>query len=83
MWFSGVFMGGNITNTLSGSYLGEKMTACLYFYLHTFNIKLLEISKVHGNGLTMLSSLGMCTVYTNEYTCCLLKLRLGLLTDVN
>ena len=37
----------------------------------------LEISKVYGNGLLMLSSLVMCTVYTNTFPFGQLKLRLG------
>ena len=37
-----------------------------------------QISKVYGNGLDMLASLVMCTVYTNTDTFGQVKLRLGL-----
>ena len=38
----------------------------------------LEINKVYGNGMAMLGSLAMCTVYTNTFSFGQLKLRLGL-----
>ena len=77
--FNAVILGENI-NTLSGSCSVDRMSVCLCFYPQsTINGYLsiyLEISKVYGNGLVMLGSLIMCTVYTNKFTFGQLKLRL-------
>ena len=78
-------LGETIINTLSGGGFRENMDVYLHLYLQTTNIKMvicqyrcLEINKSYGNGLAMLDSLVMCTVYTNTFTFGQLKVRLGL-----
>ena len=75
MCFGGV-LGENIISTLPEVFLFIKW--------QTINIKwlfvhvCLEISRAYGNGLAMLGSLAMCSVYTSKFTFVQLKLRLGL-----
>ena len=65
---------GNIINTLSGCYMFCWQNGCLFTFLsrdnqHKIIVSIcMEISKVYGNGLAMLGSVVMCTVYTNKFT---------------
>ena len=65
----------------SGSCGVDKMGVCLCLYLKTINIKQLFVhisgnkQSIYGNGLTMLGSLIMWTIYTNKFTFGHLKLR--------
>ena len=41
---------------------------CIYPQKNGYLSMCLEISTLYGNGLTLLGSLVMCTVYTNTFT---------------
>ena len=85
MSFSGVLRCENIIKTSQGSCFVEKMAVCLQCYPQTIQNKMVicpygwkYARHIYGNGLAVLDSLVMCTVYNKTITFDQLKLRLGL-----
>ena len=84
MCFSGVLLGANIFNTLSGICFSIKWLFIFIFIrkksaLNGYLSICVEISKECGNGLAaMVGRLTTCAIYTNKFTFGQLKPRLDL-----
>ena len=68
-------------NTLSGSCFVDKMAVYVFIHKQHKLVICLKLSKIYGNGLTMLGNLARYTAYTNKFTFSQLKSRLGHLKD--